>query len=65
MLLTLAACSEASHGTLEVRVVDPALGEPVPVRLEVLNQRGEAWVARRPLLLSFECIAAARADRVG
>jgi hypothetical protein len=58
----LIACGEGPSGTLQVRIVDPALEKAVPARLEVVDEEGEAWVADEAVRLSFECIAAPLPD---
>jgi len=52
----LVACSDPATGTLHVRVFDAALGEEVPARLELRDERGQAWVAEDAVPLRFECL---------
>ena len=52
----LVACSEPATGTLHVRVVDAALGEEVPARLELRDAQGKDWVAEDAIPLRFECL---------
>ena len=58
----LAACSDPATGTLRVRVVDAALDAEIPARLEVRDERGQAFVAEDALPLRFECLLAPLPD---
>jgi hypothetical protein len=62
--LSVLACSEPSTGTLHVRVVDAAVGEEVPARLELRDERGNTWVAEDAVPLRFECILQPLSDGV-
>ncbi len=52
----LAACAEPEAGTLRIRILDAARGTELAARLELIDARGEAWVAAGAVPLRFECL---------